>query len=325
MAEEVEEKADALGRQDYELPQGTRICVAGRGRGSYVSYEGKWVGANVHTIAFDAGGLAAIKLKEETWTVKEAEMDALLAAEPIKEPEPDVAALVAELTADDDAAGGDQEALLAAVAAGGEAHEAAAAALAERLGSSSVKVKIKALGLLVRLLSGESCAGFGSVARQHAAAVLEEHASFASEEAGEKMVGLIRKASAKCLAEMPPVAPEPEAEPEAEPEPQASEEGVPPADAAAQPAAEEQPEPEQEQKQEPEGSGALPPPPVPHSNPSDTGCSAVRVLLCCVACDLPVGEQPGVAAGIFRLLSSGSRPGAQTPHNHSPSRCAGAG
>ena len=41
-------------------------------------------------------------------------------------------------------------------------------------------------------------------------------------------------------------------------------------------------------------------------------------MLCRVACDLPAGEQPGVAAGIFRLLSSGSRPGAQTPHNHSP-------
>eukprot|EP01045_Picozoa_sp_COSAG04_P013817 COSAG04_NODE_1000_length_8841_cov_5.219973_2_plen_373_part_00 len=64
-------------RTDKALPEGTRVCVAGRGRGAYVSFERKRIGANEHTIAFDSGETVTLKLKKETWTVNEAEMDAM--------------------------------------------------------------------------------------------------------------------------------------------------------------------------------------------------------------------------------------------------------
>eukprot|EP01045_Picozoa_sp_COSAG04_P016995 COSAG04_NODE_1469_length_6591_cov_5.515404_1_plen_1253_part_00 len=73
----LERQADRLGRADEALPEGTRVCVAGRGRGSYVSFERKRVGANEHTIAFDSGETATLKLKNEEWTVKENDMDAM--------------------------------------------------------------------------------------------------------------------------------------------------------------------------------------------------------------------------------------------------------
>eukprot|EP01045_Picozoa_sp_COSAG04_P010789 COSAG04_NODE_670_length_11367_cov_62.932109_6_plen_1225_part_00 len=69
--------ADTLGRDDKEMPVGTRICVTGHGRGTYVSFERKRLGANEHTIAFDSGETATLKLKTEEWTVKEDEMDAM--------------------------------------------------------------------------------------------------------------------------------------------------------------------------------------------------------------------------------------------------------
>lgn len=56
---------------DTELPQGTVVYVGRhRGttrvmdRGTYQSFEGKWVGANEHTILFDNGSTEALKLKE---------------------------------------------------------------------------------------------------------------------------------------------------------------------------------------------------------------------------------------------------------------------
>ena len=70
--------ADTLGRADKALPEGTRICVAGRGRGAYVSFGKKTFGANEHTIAFDSGETAVVNLKEVDWTVKESEMDAMV-------------------------------------------------------------------------------------------------------------------------------------------------------------------------------------------------------------------------------------------------------
>ena len=48
---------------DQELPQGTVVYV-GRRRGTYQSFEGKWVGANDHTIRFDDGSTETLKLKE---------------------------------------------------------------------------------------------------------------------------------------------------------------------------------------------------------------------------------------------------------------------
>ena len=48
---------------DKELPQGTVVYV-GRRRGTYQSFEGKWVGANDHTIRFDDGSTETLKLKE---------------------------------------------------------------------------------------------------------------------------------------------------------------------------------------------------------------------------------------------------------------------
>ena len=75
-----ENKADELARADRAIPEGTRICVTGCGRGAYVSFGKKTFGANEHTIAFDSGDTAVIQLtglKEVEWTVKEAEMDEL--------------------------------------------------------------------------------------------------------------------------------------------------------------------------------------------------------------------------------------------------------
>ena len=67
------------------MDEGTRICVAGRGRGAYVSFGKKSFGANDHTIAFDSGETVPIRLRAGgccsssgvEWAVKEAEMDAM--------------------------------------------------------------------------------------------------------------------------------------------------------------------------------------------------------------------------------------------------------
>eukprot|EP01045_Picozoa_sp_COSAG04_P028318 COSAG04_NODE_4362_length_2137_cov_1.555937_2_plen_498_part_01 len=78
--------ADTLGRADQALPKGTRICVAGFGRGTYLSFARKLIGANQHTITFDSGETVAVKLQgdvgwavesAEEWTVKESEMDTM--------------------------------------------------------------------------------------------------------------------------------------------------------------------------------------------------------------------------------------------------------
>ena len=81
---EAEEREAAVGaagyvteRGDLALPEGTRICVAGRGRGTYTSFGKKTFGANEHTIAFDSGETVVVKLMQEEWTVKETDMDAM--------------------------------------------------------------------------------------------------------------------------------------------------------------------------------------------------------------------------------------------------------
>ena len=40
------------------------MVYVGRRRGTYSSFEGKWVGANDHTIRFDDGSTETLKLKE---------------------------------------------------------------------------------------------------------------------------------------------------------------------------------------------------------------------------------------------------------------------
>ena len=57
--------------EDEEMEPGTRIFVAGRGRGRYVSFERSMFGANTHRIRFDSGETAALKLREEQWAVTE--------------------------------------------------------------------------------------------------------------------------------------------------------------------------------------------------------------------------------------------------------------
>ena len=48
---------------DHKLRRGTVVYV-GRRRGTYRSFETKWVGANEHTIRFDDGSTETLKLKE---------------------------------------------------------------------------------------------------------------------------------------------------------------------------------------------------------------------------------------------------------------------
>jgi len=89
LAQNTAEIVNFRGRADKAMTAGTRICVAGRGRGSYVSFARLRMGANEHTIAFDSGETVAVKLQKKTeWTVKEHEMDAM---DPPPEPEPEVA------------------------------------------------------------------------------------------------------------------------------------------------------------------------------------------------------------------------------------------
>ena len=93
---EPEPEAESLDRApsaDKAMPEGTRICVAGRGRGTYVRFHRRGLGlgllvANEHTIAFDSGETVALNLREEEWTVNEAEMLALPSTPPQNEAEP---------------------------------------------------------------------------------------------------------------------------------------------------------------------------------------------------------------------------------------------
>eukprot|EP01045_Picozoa_sp_COSAG04_P031464 COSAG04_NODE_5830_length_1481_cov_1.657742_1_plen_258_part_01 len=73
----LESIARVAGRADRNMDEGTRICVAGHGRGAYVGFHKKRIGANEHTIAFDSGETVVVNLKKERWTVKEAKMDTM--------------------------------------------------------------------------------------------------------------------------------------------------------------------------------------------------------------------------------------------------------
>ena len=53
-ATNAEQKADTLGRADQQMPVGTPILVAGRGRGEYVGFERSWFGPNKHWIRFNS-------------------------------------------------------------------------------------------------------------------------------------------------------------------------------------------------------------------------------------------------------------------------------
>ena len=87
---EIITRAERRGRDDQAIPDGTRIFVAGRGPGSYVSFKRNRIGANEHTIAFDSGETVAVKLKKGKWTVREDEMDEMEARESRGPPAADV-------------------------------------------------------------------------------------------------------------------------------------------------------------------------------------------------------------------------------------------
>ena len=67
-AKEKKESPDAV-------VEGTRICVAGRGRGTCLGCQHHFFHANEHTIRFDSGETAVLRLKEEEWAVNPREMD----------------------------------------------------------------------------------------------------------------------------------------------------------------------------------------------------------------------------------------------------------
>eukprot|EP01051_Picozoa_sp_SAG22_P004629 SAG22_NODE_253_length_13622_cov_15.026471_6_plen_231_part_00 len=60
------EQQEALGRVDKEMAAGTRLLVNGR-ESTYVGFERKWVGANVHRVLFvDNNQVEAVNLKHTT-------------------------------------------------------------------------------------------------------------------------------------------------------------------------------------------------------------------------------------------------------------------
>ena len=81
--QEREAAANALGKADKELPDGTAICVAGHGYGTYKSFTQRFLGPNEHAIVFGEDGDAedgvVISLKDEHWTVYESEFNAMAA------------------------------------------------------------------------------------------------------------------------------------------------------------------------------------------------------------------------------------------------------
>lgn len=95
MEREAEQQADAAGREDRALASGTAIFVVGYGRGSYESFERKVVGSNVHRIKLRdnlrdnvhrPGEVVTVSLREERWTVFEAEMSDMPEIDRIHDP-----------------------------------------------------------------------------------------------------------------------------------------------------------------------------------------------------------------------------------------------
>ena len=87
----AEGEADRLARAKQALPQGTRICVTGHGRGtctgSHPRARGglfRSRGGMEHTIAFDSGETAVVNLEKVAWAVKSAEMDAMDPPRPLR-------------------------------------------------------------------------------------------------------------------------------------------------------------------------------------------------------------------------------------------------
>lgn len=79
---------------DTEQTAGTRVAVEGDGlgEGTYTDFKASWIGANVHTIAFDSGETKKMKLRDLTWRIlsvpAEAEADAADDAPAAPEPPP---------------------------------------------------------------------------------------------------------------------------------------------------------------------------------------------------------------------------------------------
>ena len=63
-------KYGLLEKADQELRPGTRISLISHGEGSYVSFKRKRIGANRHTIDFDASGRQVVRLKGLCWGVE---------------------------------------------------------------------------------------------------------------------------------------------------------------------------------------------------------------------------------------------------------------
>ena len=132
--------------------------------------------------------------------------------EPESEQQPKTAMeLVAQLTAEEEEARqADQDALLAASQGAGATslHADVASALAERLQASSIPVKIKAIKVMVMLLSNDT--SFAAAARPHLAGPLAEHTRFGESDPRDQAAELIRKAAVKCASFLPPIDPLPE-------------------------------------------------------------------------------------------------------------------
>ena len=62
------------GQADGEMSAGTRIFVAGHGRGVYRGFEAVWVGANKHTVEFEGGAPVELRLRDLPWHVEKADL-----------------------------------------------------------------------------------------------------------------------------------------------------------------------------------------------------------------------------------------------------------
>eukprot|EP01046_Picozoa_sp_COSAG06_P024905 COSAG06_NODE_2059_length_7689_cov_3.076539_4_plen_1081_part_00 len=132
--------------------------------------------------------------------------------EPESEQQPKTAIeLVAQLTAEEEEARqADQDALLAASQGAGATslHADVASALAERLQASSIPVKMKAVQVMVMLLTNDT--SFAAAARPHLAGPLAEHTRFGESDPRDQAAELIRKAAVKCASLLPPADARPE-------------------------------------------------------------------------------------------------------------------
>jgi hypothetical protein len=63
---------ELLGKADGEMLAGTRIFVAGHGRGVYKGFERARVGANKHIVEFEGAAPVELRLRDLPWHVEKA-------------------------------------------------------------------------------------------------------------------------------------------------------------------------------------------------------------------------------------------------------------